>query len=147
MYITLDTPKKLPVSSGIQRTTADGQEVLLGVWHREDSSRLVIQLPQTFQRTPHWWPVRWGGGYNPGDYPKLKPFCQRTVEAVLQKLVLSPSGDYVPSWYTVSYVSGTPELKGMDPWVDISLQGDATCTFVIPSRTEETAQKMARNPQ
>ncbi|MCI0626103.1 MAG: hypothetical protein L0387_31420 [Acidobacteria bacterium] len=145
MYITFDTPKRLPVSGGVQSITADGQEVLVGVWHKKDSSRLVLQLPKTFQRTPHWWPVRWGGGYNPGNYQALdreKPFCQRTVQAVLQNLISTAAagdvGKYSPLWYTVSYVSGAPDLNGMDPWVDISLQGDGTCTFIIPSRSAGT---------
>jgi len=142
MYITFDTPTKLPVSSGVRRIAADGQDLSVGIWHNEDSSRLVLQLPKTFQRTPSWWPVRWGGGYNPGHYQPLnadKPFCHRTVREVLRSLIptaLVPDLEkYGPLWYTVSYVSGAPELDGMDPWVDISLQGDGTCTFVIPSRS------------
>ncbi|MCI0627551.1 MAG: hypothetical protein L0387_38875 [Acidobacteria bacterium] len=150
MYITLDTLKRLPMSSGVQAIMADGQEVSVGIWHQENSSRLVMQLPQTFQRTPRWWPVRWGGGYNPGNYRELdreKPFCHRTVDAVLQKLVSGAAADYRPRWYTVSYVSGAPTLTGMDPWVDISLQGDPTCTFIIPSRSGKPAVGAAGKQQ
>ncbi len=135
MYITLDTPQKLPTSSGVQSFTADGQKVSVGVWHSKDSSRVVIALPQTYQRTPHWWPVIWGGLYNPGNYPdwaREKPFCERTLKAVLEKLVSGSVVSYRPKWYTVSYASEVPELGSLDPALDISLQGEATCTLIVP---------------
>ncbi|MCI0622617.1 MAG: hypothetical protein L0387_13315 [Acidobacteria bacterium] len=141
MYITLDTPQKLPVRSGLHTLAADGQDVSVGVWHQQGLSRLLIQLPRTYQRTPHWWPKSWGGGLNPGNYPGApteRPFCERTVQAVLQRLVTGDAGAYKPSWYTVSYASSLT-LRQVNPWVDISFQGDVTCTFVVPSRSRTAA--------
>lgn len=135
MYITLDTPQKLPLSNGVQNITADGQKVSVGVWHSKDSSRVVIKLPPTYQRTPHWWPANWGGLYNPGNYPdwaREKPLCKRTLKAVLEKLVSGPVTSYGPKWYTISYASDVPELGRLDPSLDISLQGNTTCTLVVP---------------
>ncbi|MCI0627546.1 MAG: hypothetical protein L0387_38850 [Acidobacteria bacterium] len=134
MYITLDTAQKLSLSNGVQSITADGQKVSVGVWHSKNSSRVVMRLPQTYQRTPHWWPANWGGLYNPGSYPEWateKPFCERTLKAVLEKLVSGPVGSSRPS-YTVSYASDVPELGSLDPSLDISLQGKTTCTLIVP---------------
>lgn len=135
MYVTLDTPKPLPVTAGIHKVTADGQDLEARVWNRVASSHVVIKLPGTYQRSPHYWPDPWGGARNPRNYPgyaKEKPFCARTVREFLKKLVAGDGSAFEPRWYSVSYASKAPALSDLDPDKDISFQATVKATWVIP---------------
>ena len=134
MWIRMDTPVKLPVREGIYNLIADGQKLSLRVWHLPSSSHVVISLPDTFQRSPHYWWDFWGGANNPGNYPGYEveePFCGRTVREVFREL--APEFDsFLPEWYQVNYADGLT-LESLKPDIDFSFQSDVDMpTFIIP---------------
>ena len=135
MWITMDTPKRLPVKEGEHKLRADGQDISLRVWHSGDSSHVAVSLPDTYQRSPHYWWDFWGGANNPGNYPGYEnevPFCGRTVQEVFQKLA-PDNKSCLPEWYQVSYAEDGLTLENIKPDVDISFQNNTDIpTFVVP---------------
>jgi hypothetical protein len=135
MWLTMATKKKLDVEEGMHEVHADGQDIKLKVWHGDESSFIAAALPDTYQRTPHYWLEIHGGAQNPGDYPGYEAerlFCRRTVDEMLKALTGEASfEDFLPDWYQVSYLTDV-SFDDIDPQTNIANLNANPLIWVMP---------------
>ena len=136
MYLHFETPTPVPGEEGLVRLIADGQQLDLWLRHFDELSQVLAIIPNTFQRSPHYWPYPWGGPHNPGNYPGYeteKPFNGRLVRDIIQALCPQNPAACAPRSYRISYMDAGPgDSNRILPGRDVSRYGSTSATWLVP---------------